>query len=173
LSSPLPGADSAIWLRSEGNIFFAAMSHLGPASCYSGIERVKRRGFSVPFLFAAMKMKPEVNDKGVKREIWYALGVADAIKTSLCGQELVVTSLVDGAHNPGSLHGKGCAADIRIHDLTDEQSRELLARLKNSLDRFGFDVVFEGQAGATPATTGAHIHIEFDPKPGEVFCARA
>lgn len=118
-----------------------------------------------------MKLKPEVKDEGVSREIWYALGVAAALMAKI-DKALVVTSLTDGTHNPGSLHPKGLAVDIRVKGLTDEQAKTFVADLNRILDCSGFDVVFEGGVGATPATTGAHAHIEFDPKKGESFFVR-
>jgi len=118
-----------------------------------------------------MKLKPEVHDDGVCREIWFALGVAEGIHTALFGAELIVTSLRDGTHNHGSLHPGGRAADVRTSDLNDEQVRDFIAHLKNALARDGFDVLRE-VLGSTPATTAAHIHIGYAPKAGESFPAR-
>jgi hypothetical protein len=67
-----------------------------------------------------------------------------------------------------SLHPKGLAADLRTRDMTEQQRYDWFAALKLRLEPMGFDVVWEGGVGATPATTGAHIHIEYDPK-GRVF----
>jgi hypothetical protein len=112
-----------------------------------------------------MRLKPEVRPEGVCREIWYAIGVAAALKGGSC----VVTSLTDGQHNPGSKHPSGNAVDFRIRDMNNDAAIAWFNALKAHLDPMGFDVCFEGGVGATPATTGAHIHCEFDPKPGESF----
>lgn len=115
----------------------------------------------------------ELKDKsviheGLQPEMWFALGVASAIKRILFGEDSVITSLLDGQHNCGSLHPKGYAADLRTRDMTEQQRYDWFAALKLRLATMGFDVVWEGGVGATPATTGAHIHIEYDPK-GRVF----
>jgi hypothetical protein len=106
--------------------------------------------------------------EGLQPEMYFALGVAAAVKRVLFGEDCVVTSLLDGKHNCGSLHPKGFAADLRTIDMTLQQRYDWFAALKLRLEPMGFDVVWEGGVGATPATTGAHIHIEYDPK-GRVF----
>ena len=118
-----------------------------------------------------MKLKPEVHDDGVCREIWFALGVAEGIHTALFGAELIVTSLRDGTHNHGSLHPAGRAADVRSSDLNGSEVQELIVHLKNALASYGFDVVKE-VVGSTPATTAAHIHVEYDPEEGRTFPVR-
>ncbi len=106
---------------------------------------------------------------GLSPEMYYALGVAAAIKYRLFGLNCVVTALLDGRHNQGSLHPLGLAADLRARDLRDDEAISWYEAVKQELDHMGFDVVWEGGVGATPATTGAHVHIEFQPKPGEHF----
>jgi hypothetical protein len=106
--------------------------------------------------------------EGLQPEIFFALGVAAAVKRVLFGKDCVVTSLLDGKHNCGSLHPKGFAADLRTNDLTEQERYDWFVALKMRLETMGYDVVWEGGVGATPATTGAHIHIEYDPK-GRVF----
>lgn len=115
-----------------------------------------------------MRLKPEVQYAGVQRQIWYAVGVADTVHKLIFNTDVVVTSMMDGTHNPGSLHPKGLACDLRIRGATDTQAKGFLDELKAMLPP-GFDVVFEGGVGATPVTTGAHIHVEFDPKHKEQF----
>ena len=56
------------------------------------------------------------------------------------------------------------AGDLRAHDLSDQDAMSWYQATKDELEPLGFDVVWEGGVGATPATTGAHMHIEFDPK---------
>jgi hypothetical protein len=111
--------------------------------------------------------KPEVNPEGVCREIWYGIGIVAGLKKVLYQRDLVVTALTDGVHNPGSLHPLGKAADLRIKDMTEIEAQQLMRFSKQLLEPLGFDVVFEGGKEATPVTSGAHIHIEFQPKAGE------
>lgn len=107
--------------------------------------------------------------EGLKPEMYFALGVASALKLQMFGLNCVVTALLDGVHNPGSLHPQGLAADIRTLDLTEQQAIEFMTALKATLEPMGFDVAWEGGIGATPATTGQHAHVEFQPKTGEQF----
>lgn len=101
---------------------------------------------------------------GLSNQMYFALGVASALKSKLFGMKTVVTSLLDGEHNPGSLHPMGEAADIRTLDLTPEQRLSWFNAIKDELEPVGFDCVWEGGIGATAMTTAAHVHIEFQPK---------
>lgn len=96
--------------------------------------------------------------------MYYALGVASALKHRMFGLNTVITALLDGKHNPNSLHPKGKAEDLRAKDLKDTEAISWFEAIRAQLEPMGFDVVWEGGVGATPATTGAHVHIEFDPK---------
>lgn len=113
-----------------------------------------------------------VRTEGTTRELWFALGVAERVFGAL-GYDCIVTSLTDGTHKAGSLHSLGKATDLRTKHITKPETVSLVfERLKTALRPYGFDVVPEGGvAGAadqtTALTTGAHIHIEFDPKAGE------
>lgn len=118
-------------------------------------------------------LKPEVKETGVSREIWFALGYAAALKDCHYNQHLTVTSLTDGVHNPGSLHPLGLAADLRTRDMEESQAESFFGDLKGALEPMGYDVVWEGGVGATPATTGAHVHVEFQPKVSEKFFERS
>lgn len=85
-----------------------------------------------------------------------AISVADQVYAS-AGAQLVVTSLRDGVHMPGSLHYSGNAVDLRIRDLNQGQLGMILQGLRSRLSGQGFDVILESD----------HIHIEYDPKPGQ------
>jgi hypothetical protein len=108
-----------------------------------------------------LKDKSVVVDK-LHAEMFYALGIAEESYTSV-GSDCIVTSALDGTHNPGSLHPTGFAVDIRSSQLSDEESRQVFYQLKARLNASGFDVIFEGDH-ATQATTAPHIHVEYDPK---------
>lgn len=83
------------------------------------------------------------------------------------GLECVITAALDGDHNPGSLHAQGYAIDIRNGQCNSPQHLAIYEALQR-LERYGFDVVDE-KPGQTGKTTDRHFHIEFQPKPGEVF----
>jgi hypothetical protein len=116
-------------------------------------------------------LKPSVEFDKTSPEIWYALGAADMWSMLHDQQPRVVTALQDGHHNPGSLHAQGKAVDFRAKDLPQAFLFQLFSDLRKLLDPQGFDVVNEG-AGATAATTAAHVHIEFQPKGSESFIKR-
>ena len=105
-----------------------------------------------------------VDYSGLDPLMYFALGVAAALKRQMFGKDCVVTSLLDGTHNPGSLHPKGRAADLRTIDLSNDERVQWFTALGAALRPMGFDVVWEGCPSATPATTWAHVHIEYDPK---------
>lgn len=110
----------------------------------------------------------EVITAGLSCEMHYALGVAAAMKKMMFGLNATATALLDGHHNPGSLHPLGMAGDLRTRDLKVDEAIAWKEAIAGELEPMGFDVVWEG-GGATPATSGAHVHIEFQIKPGEKF----
>lgn len=103
-----------------------------------------------------MNLKESVNHQAVRREIWYALGVVDVIYR-FNNLKLVVTSLTDGKHKPNSLHYSGLAVDLRTRDIPTDLLRSVHRSIHDFLNPLGYDVVLEPD----------HIHLEFDPKPGE------
>jgi len=69
------------------------------------------------------------------------------------GQELVVTSVLDGAHQRGSRHFLGLAFDARTRFFVPAEQLEVSEACKESLGP-EYDVVLESN----------HLHIEYDPK---------
>ncbi len=65
---------------------------------------------------------------------------------------LVVTSLTDGKHKPGSLHYRGYACDLRTRDIPAWQLPHLLDDIHRTLGR-EYDAIQEVD----------HFHIEYDP----------
>lgn len=102
------------------------------------------------------------------KEIYFAMGVFAALYTEVAGLNAVITAGTDGHHNPGSLHPKGLAIDVRNHTLTEEQKTAIFTRAQAQLEPLGFDLIRE-EEHSTAATTGEHFHCEFQPKAGEVF----
>jgi hypothetical protein len=92
----------------------------------------------------------------------FALGLSTEAYAA-CRNDCIVTSACDGHHNPGRFIYWG-ALDLRTLFLTEPERIQVFDQLKSSLAPLGFDVVLEAGVGATPATTAAHIHIEYDPR---------
>ena len=110
-----------------------------------------------------LETKPGVESDGVSREVWFAVGVAYALCSVVFKPDMVITSMRDGVHQPHSLHPTGYAADLRTKDMTEGTAGDWARRVAVILDPLGFDVVNE--------IDPRHLHIEFDPKPGEIFFA--
>lgn len=108
-----------------------------------------------------LRVKAGVNLEGVAPEIWYAIGYASALHAGLSTADLVITSAHDGEHKEGSLHYVGKAVDLRTHDLGAAAKLNWFRLLGRALNPLGFDVILERDP--------EHLHIEFDPKPGECF----
>lgn len=97
-----------------------------------------------------MKLKPGVRVHGLRPEVVIAMLAAESVALRH-GQELVVTSGIDGSHSRGSEHYKGDAFDMRIWFFADPRAvRDDLAVALGT----DFDVILEGN----------HIHVEYDPK---------
>ena len=102
-----------------------------------------------------MKIKQGVNLLGIRNETNVGMMVAEAVLAEY-GQELVITSAVDGRHKRASAHASGRAFDVRIWTLqADNTETEATQSLQVALGS-EFDVVEESD----------HIHIEWDPKKG-------
>lgn len=94
-----------------------------------------------------------VRVKGISTELLFGLMVANDVYKNH-GQELIITSLVDGKHSETSLHYDGDAADLRTYFFKDKKEIEQVAQ--ELRERLGpdFDIVVEKD----------HIHMEFQPK---------
>ena len=99
-----------------------------------------------------MKIKTGVSLNGVRPEVVLALIVVDPILQSY-GQELVITSCMDGRHKRASAHYTGRAVDLRIWDLTN--NKQAVDAMQEALG-IDYDVILESN----------HIHLEYDPKQG-------
>lgn len=99
-----------------------------------------------------MKIKDSsVHLSGMRPEILFAIMVVDYVYQSY-GEELVITSVVDGHHSSSSLHYAGSAFDARTSYFTPGIRKSVADDVRSRLG-FDFDVVLESD----------HMHVEFQP----------
>ena len=99
-----------------------------------------------------MTTKPGVSVAGAEPEILYGMIVVQEVfREHRC--EMVVTSVTDGTHSPGSLHYIGHAFDLRLYNIPQATLDAIIAQCRERLPG-SFDVVIESD----------HIHIEHQPK---------
>jgi len=97
-------------------------------------------------------IKQGVRVTGIRPEIMLAVITAnDACREA--GVDCVITSVIEGKHDIGSLHYAGAAIDIRTRNMSAEQQHTVVNLLSLSLGD-DYDVVHESD----------HIHIEWQPK---------
>ncbi|HZK07853.1 MAG TPA: hypothetical protein VFC92_06595 [Bacteroidales bacterium] len=90
--------------------------------------------------------------QGIRPELLFAMQVVDGVYDTH-GQELVITSVVDGGHDFTSLHYSGGAFDARTFYFTVKVLHSVHREIKKRLG-VDFDVVLESN----------HMHIEYQPK---------
>jgi len=93
-----------------------------------------------------------VNITGLQIPIIFALNLADGIYNKY-GQELIITSALDGVHMEDSLHYEGLAVDLRTYYFTPSQAISVRNEIANLLGS-DYDVILEP----------THLHIEYQPK---------
>lgn len=108
-----------------------------------------------------LRVKAGVNVTNLCPEMWYAIGYAAAVHAGITTADTVITSGNDGEHMEGSLHYAGRAVDLRTQDMSADACMTWARRVRVLLAAQGFDVVLEFRP--------PHLHIEYDPKPGEHF----
>lgn len=101
-----------------------------------------------------MKIKKGVSLAGMSPTLSIATQIVEPILAKY-GQELVITSCMDGRHKRSSAHYTGMAIDLRIWDITDAD--RCVAEMQRHLGG-NYDVIVEVD----------HIHLEFDPEQGAV-----
>ena len=100
-----------------------------------------------------LKLKWDIKPGGMSPEILLAILMAREV-FEFYGYDAVVTSINDGTHMAGSLHYSGNAIDLRIKNLPDRGTAQVIAnKLAKELTK-DYDVVLEFD----------HIHVESDPK---------
>ena len=102
-----------------------------------------------------MQLKPGVRLLGVRPELLIGLSILDGV-WKRHGAELTITSVIDGVHKRASEHYSGCAADLRVHGLTNVDG--MIAEAQSALGP-DFDLIHEGFG-----TPNAHVHLEYQPK---------
>ena len=95
-----------------------------------------------------MKIKEGVIMAGLQLEMRPVLKAADRLWKQY-GEELVVTSALDGTHSAGSLHYYGLALDFRTRYFPDGVAFEASEVLQDALGP-DFRVIYEG----------THIHVQ-------------
>lgn len=98
-----------------------------------------------------MKIKDGVNIQGINIKVRPILIAADKIWKKY-GQELVVTSGMDGTHSAGSLHYYGLALDLRTRYFNAVTKEKVVKKLQEVLG-CDYDVI----------SHHSHIHVEYDP----------
>ena len=99
-----------------------------------------------------MQIKEGANLNGLDINIRPALVAAEEIWKK-AGEELVVTSGMDGTHSAGSLHYYGRALDFRTRYFDTAAAKAVYGALRATLNE-DFDVILHK----------SHIHVEYDPK---------
>lgn len=99
-----------------------------------------------------VKLKEGVRIVGIKPEMAVAITVIDSIYR-MHGQELVITSAVEGKHSKISRHYLGYAIDTRTFYFDQDALPDVQRDIQNAL---GDDFYIEHE--------GNHFHIQFNPK---------
>lgn len=101
-----------------------------------------------------MFLKPGVKISGISPEIVLA---AIIVESAMPG-DAVITSCLDGQHDPNSKHYTGHAIDIRSKDLSGPEKDAMLAALQQRLGA-EFVVILEGRG-----TENEHFHCQHGHK---------
>lgn len=104
-----------------------------------------------------MKIKEGASLQGLNVKMRSALIAASRVWETY-GQELVITSGTDGAHSAGSLHYYGFAIDCRTRYFNDREVDDVGQTLHSIIGHLGYDIFVHK----------THIHIEYDPKQGDL-----
>jgi hypothetical protein len=104
-----------------------------------------------------MKLKKGVKITNLTPQMVLAIRIVESVYQRMQpGHDVTITSIDEGQHGPGTLHGKGKAVDFRTKDFTSNKYT-----LQNEVRRAlgdDFDVVLEDLHGVNE-----HLHIEFQP----------
>lgn len=96
-----------------------------------------------------MKLKTGVTMTGLKPQMRHALITADQVWENN-GQELVVTSALDGEHSAGSWHYYGYALDLRTRYFDNKTKQKVFVELCHNIGEH-YLVIMEP----------THIHVQY------------
>ncbi|KUO61684.1 hypothetical protein APF79_03520 [bacterium BRH_c32] len=100
-----------------------------------------------------MELKETIKLNGIRAELLVGIIVAERVYEDF-GYGMVITSITDSRHAPGSLHYAGGAVDLRTRDIKDAAMiKKITETIRKRLTK-DYDVVMEKD----------HIHIEYQPK---------
>ena len=103
-----------------------------------------------------MRLKKGVKITNLTPQMSLAIRIVESVYQRLQpGHDLTITSVDEGQHGPGTLHGKGLAVDFRTKDYNGNKYK-----LQNDVrEALGdeFDVVLEDLHGPQE-----HLHVEYD-----------
>lgn len=102
-----------------------------------------------------IRVKEGVVFRAIREEIWRLFPILEQLFKEI-GKDCWITSAGEGVHGEGSKHYVDQALDLRIWHLTLKERQKVMNRLAPLT---GYDTVLEKD----------HIHVEWDPKKGEVW----
>jgi hypothetical protein len=105
-----------------------------------------------------IKFKAGVDMCGIRPELSLALVVCDQTFENKGVYEMVITSLKDGTHMPGSWHYSGWAADLRSKNVGSTEHKNIILEALRSALGPQWEVILESLG-----KPNEHFHIEPSP----------
>lgn len=105
-----------------------------------------------------MEVKKGVDVTGLHPMMLLSIIIINDLFREIVGAEAIITSGREGKHSHASFHYSGLALDWRTRHLDPTQVQIAVREMKKKLEPMGFDVILES----------SHIHVEYQPKYGEV-----
>ena len=95
---------------------------------------------------------------GIRAEVVLALTMCDQVFEDNGVYEMVITSLKDGTHSPGSWHYSGWAADIRSKNVGSTEHKNIILEKMRSTLGSQWEVILEHLGNPNE-----HYHVEPSP----------
>lgn len=99
-----------------------------------------------------MRLKQGVRIHGIRPEIILAIHIIDGIYNKF-GQELVITSGIEGKHSETSDHYKGMAVDCRTRYFSELEKQEVFKEVTGAIGDDFYTLLHE-----------THLHISYRPR---------